>query len=766
VINVKDLAVSERQTNRYVSYSTLPCLLSLLFLLLLAFPTFAATYYVAPDGSGTTCSSGAPCVSIPAVITAKGSLAANDIVNVQPGTYPGGWTTEQNGTAGNLIVYRCFDFRIANAIAPGACKLVPAPNGTTTFAWQNGGTAGSPPTGSYVQITGFEIDGSNFQGGTKWTDGLDVGGNGVVVDHMDIHHILLNNPCNTTGGAGLEADSFWGGGDSVTFTQNTIHDIGPLSCPNLIHGIYIMSSNDVVTNNLIYSTAGLCVDSWHNQTDSIVANNTLFNCTGGGIAMGTGQWYAAKSGGARSTTGAGSGSTLTFATGTNTTYTNAGCGAGGTCGVYDVTNSAHLGNNCLINSHTDTTFVLSCSATGVTGVESISFGPIAANNKVFNNIVRNGVGAKGWAFETFGALDTSTLSIDKNLTYQNAQADDLLAGGSVTNSITSDPKMIDFNIYGGGNYRLLTGSPAIGVGSSVAGVPSVDFDGNPRPTGGTYDIGAFEFFPSPYPATSPVNIQGPLATAATQPYMLWLNGYPKTSDVGSCLRFTNPIASNMVAGASTPTYPTDKFICVDNNGDLTVYNNSYLRLMKFYETGSMAIGSQANPHGNLGATCQSNVGLPTSGGAGIVQSCRYTLAGTTSGTTAVRLTADGLAATGNNCVNMPSNSSGNYSVQLVASLIWDTTAIAPLRGNDYGWTLSNGYYRRDVAASTMAVTNGTPVAVDVRHTQVVVTGQAVALTADTTNACFNLTFTPPSANAAKNVWNVGAYIDIIESPPQ
>ena len=53
-----------------------------------------------------------------------------------------------------------------------------------------------------------------------------------------------------------------------------------------------------------------------------------------------------------------------------------------------------------------------------------------------------------------------------------------------------DPKFIDI---GAGNYHLQNNSQAINAGINVP--VSNDFDGNSRPTGGAYDIGAFEFQP-------------------------------------------------------------------------------------------------------------------------------------------------------------------------------------------------------------------------------------------------------------------------------
>ncbi len=56
-------------------------------------------------------------------------------------------------------------------------------------------------------------------------------------------------------------------------------------------------------------------------------------------------------------------------------------------------------------------------------------------------------------------------------------------------NVTGNPK---FRNLGGGNLRLSSGSPCINSGTSL-GAPSDDLDGNSRPRGGGYDMGAYEF---------------------------------------------------------------------------------------------------------------------------------------------------------------------------------------------------------------------------------------------------------------------------------
>jgi len=66
---------------------------------------------------------------------------------------------------------------------------------------------------------------------------------------------------------------------------------------------------------------------------------------------------------------------------------------------------------------------------------------------------------------------------------------------TVTNNLSlATTDLGKFANAAGGDYHLLTGSPAIntGINTSAYGV-TTDYDGNVRPSGGTYDIGAYEF---------------------------------------------------------------------------------------------------------------------------------------------------------------------------------------------------------------------------------------------------------------------------------
>jgi len=62
--------------------------------------------------------------------------------------------------------------------------------------------------------------------------------------------------------------------------------------------------------------------------------------------------------------------------------------------------------------------------------------------------------------------------------------------GEAFNNIDGDPMFL--NPFPG-DYHLIEGSPCIDAGSEFSGVPTTDFDGETRPAGDWYDIGADEF---------------------------------------------------------------------------------------------------------------------------------------------------------------------------------------------------------------------------------------------------------------------------------
>ncbi len=192
-------------------------------------------------------------------------------IHVLPGTYPGGFQTTANGTALARIHY-------VSDTKWGA-KIVPPANSSSAIAWDN--------RGNYVDIDGFEIDGTNTQSGTPWTIGIYVAGSYDVAENNSVHTIAQSVPCSSHGAAGINTDHYdYGVHDDVI--GNIVHDIGPPAC-NFDQGIYLSTSGQVM-NNLVYNIAWIGIASWHDATNLIIVNNTVVHNVFG-IDVGAGDYY-------------------------------------------------------------------------------------------------------------------------------------------------------------------------------------------------------------------------------------------------------------------------------------------------------------------------------------------------------------------------------------------------------------------------------------------------------------------------------------------
>jgi hypothetical protein len=130
-----------------------------------------------------------------------------------------------------------------------------------------------------------------------------------------------------------------------------------------------------------------------------------------------------------------------------------------------------------------------------------------------NITIRNNIFYKptNYAVVYCGAAFSGTNSFDHNIAYGVSafSGGDECGGATGTNTISmsannmADPKLVNASTapY---DFHLVSGSPAIDAGTAVSSVND-DFDGDQRPQGSGYDIGAFEYMQStatPAPAPS------------------------------------------------------------------------------------------------------------------------------------------------------------------------------------------------------------------------------------------------------------------------
>jgi hypothetical protein len=112
-------------------------------------------------------------------------------------------------------------------------------------------------------------------------------------------------------------------------------------------------------------------------------------------------------------------------------------------------------------------------------------GPIkidgATNNRFYNNI-----------------FYANVLFSNNNILDHNAYFGGLAASSSDSNKVTANPLLAGPGTGGSGmntldGYKLQAGSPCIGAGTRISGMPAQDFWGNPILATGPIDIGPFQF---------------------------------------------------------------------------------------------------------------------------------------------------------------------------------------------------------------------------------------------------------------------------------
>lgn len=230
--------------------------------------------HVAPSGNDSHAgTAGAPFRTL-----ARAARAATPgtTVLVAPGTYEGGFKTTASGTAGARIQY-------VSTTRWGA-RVVPPAKSSTKVGWDN--------RGNYVDIIGFQIDGSAPGAGTRWTSGIYNGGSYAGIHGNWVHHVAHNIGCNSGGGSAIGADGYYRG-IQTDVVGNLVHDIGPAGC-RFVQGIY-MSTTGTVTNNVVYRVAEAAIHLWHDARDVIIANNTVA-ASNTGIIVGGGDFYFVRSG--------------------------------------------------------------------------------------------------------------------------------------------------------------------------------------------------------------------------------------------------------------------------------------------------------------------------------------------------------------------------------------------------------------------------------------------------------------------------------------
>jgi len=228
--------------------------------------------FVAPGGSDAN--PGTQSEPFRTIARAAQVVTPGTTVYVAPGQYMGGFQTRVSGSAEARIIF-------VSSERWGA-KIVPPLDSGSTSGWDN--------RGSYVDIIGFDIDGFQYQSGTKWLNGIYNSGSFNSIRHNHVHHVSLDIPCEPAGGAGIRVDSYYKG-KQADVVGNNVHDIGPVDCPHH-RGIYVGTQARIVSN-VVYRVSGAGIQLWNDAHHVEITGNTV-SSSGSGIVVGGGDFYTSQ----------------------------------------------------------------------------------------------------------------------------------------------------------------------------------------------------------------------------------------------------------------------------------------------------------------------------------------------------------------------------------------------------------------------------------------------------------------------------------------
>jgi hypothetical protein len=427
-----------------------------------------ATYYVAKNGNDSNPGTEAqPWVTIQ---KAANTMVAGDTVYVKEGTYNEQVIPQSSGSSGNYITYSAY---------PGDTVTIDG-NNITLPTYETGMFVVEET--NYITVSGLKI--------------INAGPNdnnaGIYVDNANYVTIERNYTYNTVSSGigvwgstniiidGNEVQLACNDGEQECITvagtnifevkNNHIHHGGPGT--NGGEGICVKdgSSNGKVYNNNVDNITrgertGIYVDAWNKETFNIeVYQNSVHDCAAG-ISL------ASEDGG----------KLREVKVYNNIVYNNQ-------------SNGLEIGNwgNPGVSPRPieDITFINNTVYSN--GNNEWGGGMYNGNPDVKNLVIRNNIFCQNTLFQIAdeGNLSATNLTIDHNLIHEYTGEYEYEVRGD--DYVEGDPKFVNVS---GADFHLQESSPAIGKGASTD-APNEDYEGNQRPQGAGYDIGAYEYIES------------------------------------------------------------------------------------------------------------------------------------------------------------------------------------------------------------------------------------------------------------------------------
>lgn len=393
------------------------------------------TYYVSPSGDDRN--PGTSAEPFATIQKAADTVNPGDTVVVRDGTYTrssGAYVINvtRGGTSGAWVTFRSENKWGAKVDAQGGGRA----GATSRFS---GRKYSWNIAANYVRVEDFDIYGGNYGG--IWSN---MENHDIYIYRNKIHDVGRWNGCPdfNYGRAGIyQGPKTY----NHTYDSNVFHTIGrlPQGTPNRTWYRDTYGVDEDCTKHYYQHDHGIYL----NQTRNAIIKNNIF--------------YDLKAGWSVQ---AANNSNVTIIN--NTMATNRP-GDGGHISLGGANNTVTIQNNVFYDPGTHACVIKDLS---------YWYGNPPDGGIVISNNITN-ITYSGSTFLTRWVNPVGT-------------ATPRAASFAFSNNLEQDMKLVDAPGY---DFHLLSDSPAIDSGSDSNSPPAVDYDGNPRPAGARYDMGAYEF---------------------------------------------------------------------------------------------------------------------------------------------------------------------------------------------------------------------------------------------------------------------------------